>query len=638
MNSHASIGVPAVELFDTALYRANRNAAIVGDAAAAASWSNLETPGNHVEIFTTRSGVRGWAAQGRYLTSRFDPVSEAERVVKRIFEENHGRPPGVLAIFGSAGAYVIRAALDAGCPQIHVYEPDADVLVSTLGAADLGEPSTSGRVRFVTNIEQLYFQIDYREGGAPDMAVAICPSYPKAYPEALAAFEIRLKALVHDSAILSRTILSKMDDWFRFAMANFPVFAEHPGVHRLFHAFPKTPAVVVAAGPSLDLNIECLREYRDRVLIVAVGTALKKLEHMGIVPDLAVALESNDIRFQFEGVSFLPEVFGALNLNAFPDLWRLPFRSVFGFTGKPASFSWLTEKVGLAGTEIAVGGSVATSAFSIAALMDCDPVILIGQDLAFSPTGAMHAMGVGAQPGQDVAPEILAALEDDALLARHGFARVEGWHGGRVLTRTNFRNYQMWFEKNAGILTLLGRTGYNCTEGGVHIHGFVHKPLREVLETLPALDFDPRERIGGLGARNIYDHVALVRALDSAVVSLKKLRHRSRLLVREIDAAEKSAKAARGADDVVRRALRRCERTDRDVGPILAELDPLLSPLANRHILHTQVGFDYRGLNDAEQALVNLRQTRALYNGFASAAERLIEALTSLGDRLMDQD
>ena len=46
------------------------------------------------------------------------------------------------------------------------------------------------------------------------------------------------------------------------------------------------PAIVVAAGPSLNKNIDELKRAKGKAFIIAVDTAIKPLLKKGIIPDM----------------------------------------------------------------------------------------------------------------------------------------------------------------------------------------------------------------------------------------------------------------------------------------------------------------------------------------------------------------
>lgn len=49
--------------------------------------------------------------------------------------------------------------------------------------------------------------------------------------------------------------------------------------------YDSTPVFIIGAGPSLDKNISFLRQFQDKAIIIACGTAIDSLYHAGIQPD-----------------------------------------------------------------------------------------------------------------------------------------------------------------------------------------------------------------------------------------------------------------------------------------------------------------------------------------------------------------
>src|SRR5690606_10036454 len=67
------------------------------------------------------------------------------------------------------------------------------------------------------------------------------------------------------------------------------------------HAFQQLPVFIVGNGPSLDQCFDYLHQYKDQVVIISCGTALKALHKHGIKPDFHAELEQN--RATYEWVS-----------------------------------------------------------------------------------------------------------------------------------------------------------------------------------------------------------------------------------------------------------------------------------------------------------------------------------------------
>ncbi|MCB1155431.1 motility associated factor glycosyltransferase family protein, partial [bacterium] len=483
---------------------------------------------------TARSGTPTFPRDGRYLTSRYDPEREAADEMRRVLER-HGETPDLLVVFGIAGGYLVREALATGCKTVHCVEPDPAVLWTTLSMVDLTEPIVAKKLRIVVDPEDLYLDLKYRSRMRPDLEFTAAPGYRKPYAALIEKVHQRIATLIRNTDILAQTSLIKNKDWFSYSVENFDVFAAHPGVEVLRQEFIGVPWVVVAAGPSLDKNVRELARYRDRVAIISVGTALRKLVQHDIVPDIVVALESNDIRSQFDGIDGLDRTFAALDLQCHPALWHYPFKGIFGFSGAASSNLWFIRALQRVRSLIPAGGSVATASFSLTSIIGADPIILVGQDLAYSRDGAMHAAGIGSMGAEDIDPNSEDWDPQSAELRQKGFHWIEGYNGDQVLTQTNLRNYQIWYEQSVPVIKALGRRAVNCTEGGARIRGFEQMPLAECLAELPTLEIDVRGRLEKLHAPT---------PIDAAKIrdSLKQHRHETLRLRRLLSDAMKKKK------------------------------------------------------------------------------------------------
>ncbi len=273
------------------------------------------------------------------------------------------------------------------------------------------------------------------------------------------------------------------------AIENLASVAAWPSMARFRDAFRGQPAVIVSAGPSLDKNIDVIRRFQGKALIIAVSHSLLALHRAGIVPDMVVVLESQDVRYHFDGVPLGP--IGALVLGASvrPELFALPAERFISFAANPMIDTWvydgLEERVPLR-----VGGSVSTVALSIATHFGCDPVIVVGQDLSFSAGRYYAATTCDGDARVAITPEgaglVVEASEAYKKLEPKGpeniFLReVPGYYGGTVPTSMSLLRAWAWFVDEAGRQSGQ-RTLLNCTEGGAFIEGMEHVPLEQAAE------------------------------------------------------------------------------------------------------------------------------------------------------------
>ena len=121
------------------------------------------------------------------------------------------------------------------------------------------------------------------------------------------------------------------------------------------------------------------------------------------------------------------------------------------------------------GLRLANGGHVTSAAFTLALVWGCDPIVLVGQDLAFSQ-GRSYAQGRvgGGQPPGDQRREVPAI------------------GGGTVETSVVMAGYIDWYREAAAFLSQRkdGPRLVNATAQGAWLPGFEHLDLTAILGEL----------------------------------------------------------------------------------------------------------------------------------------------------------
>ena len=152
-------------------------------------------------------------------------------------------------------------------------------------------------------------------------------------------------------------------------------------------------------------------------------------------------------------------------------------------TDKHPFFEWLDTECGGKGI-LKKGSMVSQAGFYAADALGCDPIILVGQDLALSPEGYSHAHGTALQrtirflPDDTRQADIPHAI-DPSRYAREPLYWVEGVDGKPVPTLHNLMVYLRMVESD--VQQAHARV-IDATEGGAKIRGTVIQALRETLE------------------------------------------------------------------------------------------------------------------------------------------------------------
>lgn len=241
-------------------------------------------------------------------------------------------------------------------------------------------------------------------------------------------------------------------------------------------AFAGKPALIVANGPSLDKNIDALVQATGKSIVLTAESALRPCLRRNIRPDAVCVTERtpNVYHIHFEHEHFPKElVLVGLTLmdpripQRFPGPWVPVFRKGES-TGKWIQQCIADDLEGLHG-----GGSSAHLAFEFALWLGANPVIFVGQDLAFGPNKTTHSR--------------LSAYSEDYLAEQVQWLQsqptysVPGVNGERVLTTKTWYEFKTWFEQQ---ISLHPETRFiDATEGGAYIQGTELMTLREAIET-----------------------------------------------------------------------------------------------------------------------------------------------------------
>ncbi len=464
------------------------------DEAGLEAWRH-DPPTGRVTVVETSSGpVVTW--DGRALHSRRDPVREAERTVHA-----HIKPGATFVlVLGLGNGHVVASARQRVGPAVTivVFEPNIDVLRASLGLV-----GDDPRTVVVTSLERLDVvlrsSLRNRDVGAIVPWVPSLRTHPQLFAEAMAC----IKYAVTRANVAQNTLGARTRSWFDHYLQHVGTLATTPGLPALANALRDLPLVVVAAGPSLDRNISVLKRIRDRVVIFCVNTAALALDRAGIVPDALVALESLDVSLQLQGVSFLSEVVAFVDLTSHPNVWALPFAAKIPYSGGGQGTALFSRQVHK-DHHVFGGYCVANTAVAVGARLGCNPIILVGSDLAYTE-GRVYAQGtlfqdMALHTEEDGRTRFVGNAAKHEIEARSGGSerrstvptwvtpeQVPAWGGtGMVHSSHDFSMYREWYTRFGKTVAANGVALFNATEGGSHIEHWQDVPLAEVAASLRA--------------------------------------------------------------------------------------------------------------------------------------------------------
>ncbi|MFX1570625.1 MAG: motility associated factor glycosyltransferase family protein [Promethearchaeota archaeon] len=174
---------------------------------------------------------------------------------------------------------------------------------------------------------------------------------------------------------------------------NVNEIVNNPGINLLYEKFKGKPAIIVATGPSLKKNLHLLKGLEDKALMISVDASFKLLMKNGIKPHMVTSLEREHEVQQFFD-NFDKEDVKDVYMTACPVLFNHVYESYNGpqliVYRNFDHFKWLEIDRGILDIKL----SSSNMAFKVAEALGCDPIILVGQDLAYGENDETHATEV----------------------------------------------------------------------------------------------------------------------------------------------------------------------------------------------------------------------------------------------------
>lgn len=438
-------------------------------------------------VAPARSGAWTAAAtdeSGRtvHLHSRYDPEAEARKLIDGV--EVEGQYCFFVGGFG-LGYHLLALRAVAG-PEalIVVGEPDTRLLAAAFAHVDLTPLLADNRLIILTEPDKAQLHSRLQTHTALLMLGAKFIAHPPSERVA-GEFHNRLRSLVTAFVAYSRmtivTLVANARITCKNIANNIGACATTPSIGILKDRFKGVPGIVVSAGPSLRRNIDQLAGAAGHAVICAVQTTLKTLLDRGIRPDFVTSLDYHPVSEQyFEGLTGLDDV----HLVAEPKAtWHVIDRYPGPISLLDNAFARLLIGDALAASDgLPAGATVAHLAFYLVRYMGCDPIIFVGQDLAY--TGHVYyTPGVEMHRNWQSELNRYNTIEtkewERTVRSRPVLRQTVDQNGKPIYTDELLFTYLEQFERDIAATSV---RVINATEGGARIRGAENMTLAEAIE------------------------------------------------------------------------------------------------------------------------------------------------------------
>lgn len=514
------------------------------DASLAKSIASIKEYTHNFELRETTCGDLNLVVDGVPLHDEVDAVYEAEQIVSKTKYKEESDT--IHIIFGLGMGHLFQAFCKNSKGKVILYEPDIEILRATLEFVDLSSELSKSTVMLIDKEEKFEIAMGRLFFLKGEMSLSFLTSYMKLYP--LVVSELKKKLVMLGSIYTNayKELQKQSANWTVSVLNNLFSIYKNNELEALLGKFKDKPAIVVSAGPSLSENIDYIKQYRDRVVVFCVGTALKTLLKNGIKPDFVAMIESRYCLTQILDVDL-----SGINFIFYPSIFKGVYdcnlSRVFNYyPDNMITTEWLQNLSGIKADKYKSRGTVSICALESAYLLGCNPIILTGQDLAYrngqcyASNSAYNIKYKEVSPGKfelfvddydkyfgdaklkdkdDSIRKIKKTLEENS----KNLCFVLGQNGDKLLTSPAYAMFVEHFENIA--LEISSDTKlFNTKSGGAQIKGFENIPMDDFLAKYAV----ERINVEGIIGPSLNDYISpkdfdkFKRATNSLFISFEK--------------------------------------------------------------------------------------------------------------------
>ena len=325
------------------------------------------------------NGVYNFLYKDALIHNKINPLAEA----KEIFSMAVNTPVSIHLIYGLGLGYLFQVTSLNSKGTVILYEPDLNVMWVAFSLVDFSNDILKKNVHISDSYDEISKIIYEHSGMQNSPQLLSLPSQRACDEKSFNELVLKLQNLIGSYSLDLKYTKQKFYPNLVTVLGNLLKLVKEVPLHVYKDVYKGKTAVVVSAGPTLDRNIQTLKENRDKYVLFVVGTAVKTLYKNGLKPDFIVIIESYNSVRQLEGldlsdVNFITEPYSHSALRDFE------FKQIFSHisSNTPVNHFW-AKIIGENIDEYWSKGTVSYTALNCARLLGCSKIILVGQDLAY---------------------------------------------------------------------------------------------------------------------------------------------------------------------------------------------------------------------------------------------------------------
>lgn len=319
----------------------------------------------------------------------FDDINNPREAIKETLRATIKNPMGnndIIITFGIGLCYMLDEVYNTYPSKIIVYEPDINVLHFVLNNVDISEHLASGRVFITDNLDELMKKLSEIYITKDKVEVVYLKNYAIVKSPELMALTQKVYETCRSKIVDVNTITKYSKKWLLNTLRNINLINNNSSVFKLSdlkNKFSGQTALIIAAGPSLNENLDKIKANRDKFVIFAVNKVLRVLSANEIVPDFTVCLDASSINSTLTGLEeFCAKTNCIMDIKSDSVLFTKNFKRMFmSFSKNDMVVKKLADYNKL---ECYESGGTATALALVAAVkLGFSKIIFTGLDMAF---------------------------------------------------------------------------------------------------------------------------------------------------------------------------------------------------------------------------------------------------------------
>lgn len=305
--------------------------------------------------------------------------------------------------------------------------------------------------------------------------ISVIPSYEQYKADVAAMFRSKIETYLEHAYRSLGEFLSLGSMFFINYFQNLSILPEALWGNKLFGKFENIPAIICGAGPSLEQSIPYIKDLKDKAVIFAGGTAMNALNAAGMRPHFGAGIDPHIDQYYRILANTAYEVPYFYRNRIHPEALRGIHGEKLFISGAGGYLlpTWIENLLGIEGEETEEGHSVVGFSTALATAMGCNPIIIVGMDLAYTDNKS-YSKGIQNHPIHQKRHFFRTKNEEENLLPAADI------NGNTVLTTAKWMMESQWFSqfsaRHPGALIL------NSTGGGIGLNQIMNAPLPEISE------------------------------------------------------------------------------------------------------------------------------------------------------------